>query len=290
MVENYCDFIQFYSGSAPINLIEKGDEQCEKNYSVKRGSSPIYALEYIVEGRNDYIINGITIHAFTGDIILLPKKSVHSYGNVKDFPCRKQWVIFDGSMARHLLNCYLLEGRYCYRCTQAADIFEEIMTLFASSQEEYFAAVKKFSLLLHSLLLDISFNNDFDVKNDESIEMKIKRYIDENIKENLTTQKIADEFHYSKNHTIILFRNRFGITPKQYLIERKIELACLYLRNTTIPIKTISDILSFADQHYFSNVFLKIKKVTPSQFRKSSQYIDSDGEKLNFISKNNNKI
>lgn len=290
MIKNYCDFIQFYSGSAPINLIEKGDEQCEKNYAVQRNNSPIYALEYIVDGRNDYVINGVNIHASSGDIILLPKKSAHRYGNIKDYTCRKQWVIFDGSMARHLLNCYLLEEKYCFHSPHGAETFKEIMTLFASTQEEYTEAVKKFSLLLHSLLLDISFRHNADANNDESIEMQIKRYIDENIKDNLTTQQIANEFHYSKNHVIILFRNRFGITPKQYLIEKKIELACLYLRNTNIPIKKISDILCFADQHYFSNVFFKIKKVTPSQFRKSSQYINSDGEKLNFISKHNKSI
>lgn len=284
MLQNYDDFNAYYSSTAPMNFIEKGDECCAPNYHIKRTNSPIYAMEYILEGKNEFQINGKSFVAEAGDIVFLPKNSNHSYSAVKNCSCRKLWFVFDGGFVNHFESYYLPKNKYCFHADDAKEIFQNVIQLTASNAEEYAASLEKFSLLLYKLFMGISSYEHLQTLSGESIAEKMQKYIDENIMEHLTLQKLADAFHYSKNHTIVLFRNHFGITPNQYFLNRKMELACLYLRNTNLSVKAISELLHFADQHYFSNVFYKWKKMSPVQYRKSLE-AGLEAEHSRYISK-----
>lgn len=284
MLVSYDNFNNYYSQNFPLCLLEKGDEYCVPKYSIKRASSPIYAMEYIVEGRNDYIINGQSISALPGDVIFLPKKSRHVYSNVKGFECHKKWFVFDGDFMKQLELYYLPKDKYCFHIDNVEEIFDKIISLKASNGEEYNETLKQFSLCLYELLIEIYNNENLQMKNDETVAQKMKKYIDENIMEDITLEKLAKKFHYSKNHTIVIFRNQFGITPNKYFSQKKIELACLYLRNTNLSVKTISEQLKFADQHYFSNVFSKCMNMSPIEFRESLEMKDIE-EHANYIPK-----
>ncbi|MDE5671303.1 MAG: AraC family transcriptional regulator, partial [Eubacterium sp.] len=74
--------------------------------------------------------------------------------------------------------------------------------------------------------------------------------------------------NYSKNQIIRIFKETYGITPYRYFIERKIDIAKLYLSNTKSSISEISKILSFSDQNYFSSEFKKTTSLSPSDYRK----------------------
>ncbi len=269
MLKNYANLNAYYSAAAPLQLLEKAEEQCEVNYHIQRACSPIYALEYILEGQNEFHINGESFVAEAGDVVFLPKNSCHSYGSVKNCPCRKQWFVFDGGFVAPMAAYYLPQNKYRFRAEGAKEIFSKITALSIAGAEEYADAVREFSLLLYTLFMAISAFEQKQNQPQESAAEQMKRYIDENILEKITLGQLAEAFHYSKNHTIVLFREQFGITPNQYLLNRKIELACLYLRNTNLSVKAVSELLHFADQHYFSNVFFKVKKMYPRDYRKS---------------------
>ena len=66
------------------------------------------------------------------------------------------------------------------------------------------------------------------------------------------------------------FRREFhryaGVSPKQYILDRKINKAKQMLRSGCYPIKEICMILGFFDDAYFSKIFKKNTGLTPMQY------------------------
>ena len=70
------------------------------------------------------------------------------------------------------------------------------------------------------------------------------------------------------------FRREFhryaGVSPKQYILDRKINKAKQMLRSGYYPIKEICMILGFFDDAYFSKIFKKNTGMTPMQYAESA--------------------
>jgi len=59
--------------------------------------------------------------------------------------------------------------------------------------------------------------------------VKAKLFIDERFTEAIDLNNIADQAHFSKFHFIRLFKSVYGLTPKGYLISKRIDAAMQHL-------------------------------------------------------------
>lgn len=107
-----------------------------------------------------------------------------------------------------------------------------------------------------------SHNRDY--KN--HIVVNVKKYIKEHIEEKLTLNKVAEVFNISPNYLSILFSkyNDAGFTD--YINQSKVEAAKDMMKDGTLKIYEISDILGFESAFYFSRVFKKITGVAPRDY------------------------
>lgn len=131
----------------------------------------------------------------------------------------------------------------------------------------------------NSILLDI-FANLFEEMNiNDSLISKnvimeeIKYYIDLNYPSNLSVTEIAEKFGFNPSYLSRTFTKKFGISPKQYILKKKINKACELLITTDLNISIIASSLSFEDQLSFSKTFKKNKGCSPIQFRKNNRII-----------------
>lgn len=103
---------------------------------------------------------------------------------------------------------------------------------------------------------------------------KIKKYIDDNLHEEISVTSIAKAFYLSETHVIRIFRDKYAETPKQYILRRKIEEAKRMLLETSLQIKEIAMILHFADSYHFSHTFKRYTKYSPEKFRMHEHQTD----------------
>lgn len=95
-----------------------------------------------------------------------------------------------------------------------------------------------------------------------------KQFIDENF---LTIRGISDvalasnlsEFHFFRS-----FKQAFGTTTYQYILNKKLELARSMIRNKNAPLTEIASICNFPDLFTFSKAFKRRFGISPSQFQK----------------------
>lgn len=73
------------------------------------------------------------------------------------------------------------------------------------------------------------------------------------------------------NSFIRLFRQRTGMTPGRYMLERRIDTACLMLHHSDKNIDEIAEVCGFCDRFHFSHAFTRSRGNTPARFRRQLQ-------------------
>ena len=73
------------------------------------------------------------------------------------------------------------------------------------------------------------------------------------------------------NYLNQLFRDKFGVSPKQYLTRLKLDKAKNLLSSTDLPVVMIAASLGFPDQLSFSRAFKGKVGMPPTAYRKSSR-------------------
>lgn len=119
-----------------------------------------------------------------------------------------------------------------------------------------------FAQLCYTLVIKQESNNEPTDKFDEMLSFVEQKYF-----LNIKTSDIAAYAKVSVRRVNQLFRDKFNITPTQYIRNLRIERAKKALRSTNYHISEIAYALSFDSALYFSNVFKSVVGMSPRQYR-----------------------
>jgi len=109
----------------------------------------------------------------------------------------------------------------------------------------------------------ICYKNDGQIK----IVIRTKRFIENNFEQELNLDVLSDAQFTSKFHLLRLFKKYYGMTPMQYLIDRRIEKSKEYLRNG-MPVTQTCFAVGFESPSSFSTLFKNKIGVAPMEFQK----------------------
>lgn len=149
----------------------------------------------------------------------------------------------------------------------------DIIALQDNSTSSYFQANGILFQVMAMLFNDIDFQESSWGKN--SVVDEIKYYLDINYSEKIKLQDVAKSFGIHPNYLTRIFREKYGVSPKQYLLNLKLKKARRLLTTTGLSVSVIANSLGFDDQLAFSKIFKKDFSVSPSEYRKQSR-ISSD--------------
>lgn len=97
---------------------------------------------------------------------------------------------------------------------------------------------------------------------------QIYEYIDKHYNETLTLYDLVDVFHMSYSYLSTYFSHTTNMGFNEYLNRVRINKAKDLLLHTDIPIAQIGEKVGYIDQSYFSKVFKKNVKMSPSEYRR----------------------
>ena len=92
--------------------------------------------------------------------------------------------------------------------------------------------------------------------------------MNEHYAEALTLSQISEKFFISASHLSHVFKRETGLSPIQYMMQRRIGEAQSLLVETSLTIQEIDERLGFTDSAHFSKMFKKCVGVTPKEYRK----------------------
>lgn len=89
--------------------------------------------------------------------------------------------------------------------------------------------------------------------------------------ESIENPVLADEIGLSVNTLLRRFRLATGTSPRQYLINLRVERAAQMLRETDAPIADIAERCGFVDRYHLSRVFARFTGTSPAAYRSRSR-------------------
>jgi len=101
------------------------------------------------------------------------------------------------------------------------------------------------------------------------------RYIQLNLKENLTVACLAKRANLNQDYFSRLFFQYAGQRPLTYLHEKRIERAQYLIATTHLSYSEIAERIGFENLPHFSKIFKKVTSLTPGEYRKQNGLIYS---------------
>lgn len=130
-----------------------------------------------------------------------------------------------------------------------------------------------FSQFLHTVSSQYCLGQQSD-----GIAEKVHAYFDLYYMKDLSLVQLARQFHYSPSQMIRCFNSVYGVSPKQYLTQLRIQKAEHLLSNSTVRVADIGTAVGFHSPSYFIQRFKKSEGMTPAQYRARAQVGARSGE------------
>ena len=265
MYEDFRIFSQHLNDQRPLQLPMAGISYCDDTYLSQRPFYNHYVIEYTMEGSGTLEVNDHVYQLLPGDVYILYSAPGHKYYCPKD-TWTKIWIVVDGPLADALFGTYLPTRPDVIRSNNIYQYMYSIIQLTRQKDLSYDEMCAQIALLLHRILLQLSGST---VPQTLTLPEQIKRCIDDHLDKPLSLDALCETFHYSKNHIIALFRDKYQVTPYVYYEQQKMLMAREILANTSVTIAQLSERMAFETPQYFSKCFKKHFGVTPGQWLKN---------------------
>lgn len=241
-----------------------------KTYSNIGHPRPTHLFLYLDGCRTEYrTASGKLICGGSGDVIFAPKGSEYKV-RFFDFESKDShsvcvnFLLTDGDGTSFALSDTVTvyhPGDPCYRV-----LFEKLDRYSA-------AAVRcpaRLKAAFYEILADLASRyreNNLQEKKYGIISKGIV-YLESEGREKLPVGEIAAMCGVSETYFYKLFRAYSGMSPTAFRLEKKLERACLLLKNGEMNVAEIADYLGFENTSYFTRLFRAHIGVTPSAYRR----------------------
>lgn len=240
------------------------------NYRIVRNNCDVYVFEYVVSGKWSIEVGDRVYDVHEGMFYCLEKGVDEVHYASQDEPYEKMWINLDGELVRKIFSFFNLSTLYVAEVNVMnifIEIHDKLEHIDDTNESETYAEIMS---LLFNMLVAATRERFFpSTSNNTSVDEKIRAYIDKNIYNDITLDDIASEFGITKMHVIRLFKQRYNITPIQYILDKKISISKSLLTGTLMPIKEIASLLNYSNTQHFSGAFKKAVGCTPNKYRQA---------------------
>ena len=95
----------------------------------------------------------------------------------------------------------------------------------------------------------------------------LSRYVEDHLEEDISAEQLAGCLHVSENAVYRIVKAATGKTLGQFVLARRMALARNLLSQTSLSISEVSLRCGILDTNYFSCLFRKMHRITPSKYR-----------------------
>ena len=245
-----------------------GHYECGADYIVNRSSFDSFLLLYVKRGTGYFLgKDNRRVELPQNSFALIDCYDFHEYGAVT--PLEMYWIHFDGPTAKPLCEAIIDGGRFVPRnLTRCRDTLVELCEHTARSGPVDSAIANR---MLVNILTEFLLADSRDSAIGSAMIDDVRSYMLDNLDKNLTLEELSKRANLSPYHFARTFKRHVGVSPHDFLIDARINLAAFYLKSTDEPIKSIAYACGFSSESGFCTTFKNRLSVTPSAYRQHRQ-------------------
>lgn len=224
-----------------------------------------YTWHFILSGKGHLEIGGKAYDLSEGDSFFIPPDTQMRYFPDPNDPWEYVWFSFKGERAtryaEELLFSIDVPTRPCRNFGRTKQLLKRTIE---DMRDENYGYYKIMSVFYE--IMDLSACEQRSRTPIESV----RDCIDESYTmADFTIENLCRHVGFSHSQLLRLFKKKYGKTVQQYMIEKRISLACELLEKRDIPVRSVALSCGFSDEIHFMKTFKKHYGITATEYRKS---------------------
>lgn len=256
------------------NVLNVTDDLCVNCTGVVRRDGLIgsrlkrkdYYIIYMLDGKMKLCIDEKVDFIEGGQMIIIKPDTYYIYNSETDEEIKYLWIHFSGKKAEEIISKFGLETDTIEKVGVHSGLLESWKRMFYEFvvNDKYFNEVT--SCILKEILA--AFSRYIYNQNGGRRFLKSIFYIHEHYSEELSVVKLAEMENVSKTYYRVRFKELTGVSPKEYIIQRRMEVACSILEDSDKSIEEVAGMVGYSDVYYFGRIFKKKIGTSPGRYRR----------------------
>lgn len=255
----------FRNGSYTVSFAKMervGEEWNQIEWNIHHTDIQYHRLYLLRSGRARVSLYDRELTLVPGQVYFLPAFSIKE--SAVDEVMDKYYIHFLSSSPFFSLYRYLADG-YSVPATPATEyLFKTVVESYAKNTvDAHFKVQGALDLILSDFMSDVMGATSDVVKFDE-----VLKFIDCNYTRKISLSELAAIMNISPMYFSNYFKRTFKISPKQYILNKRILESQRLLIESRMNVKEIAAAVGFENENYFSEYFAKKVGISALKFRR----------------------
>ena len=220
-----------------------------------------------------YEKDGKLLTGNTGDFLLVDPNTIRYHGPTSEMKegYINDWIHIYSDEIPTWLSKYPIPLNTTFPVSNPKLLRNVIRELIKESTEKEEHYREKMQLIVHSLILELHrhYTTSINKLPQNDVLTSVRTTIHSNLSQQWTLADMATLANYSTSRFSALYKAKFGISPIDDLLEKRIISAKKLLKYTDMSISEIATDLQFHQVQHFSRYFKKITGKSPTEYRNS---------------------
>jgi len=218
-------------------------------------------LIYHISGDVTVYFDDLILETYPGAVRFLPRSDVSRYEVDRHKPgdCIDVFFQTDRPVAA---GAFVADGSDNERLGR---LFQRIFTAWVAKDDGYY---HECIALLYSIFSELERKSYVSSDHFQKIKPAVDMIHGCFLQKMPGTGELSTLCGISASYLKQLFKEKYGIPPKKYMIQLKINHACDLLRLERYTVTQIAELCNFSDVYFFSRQFKEYMGITPTQFAK----------------------
>ena len=257
-----------------LNLYQYGWERTEPLHAYGPHKRDHYLFHFVISGKGTLYSNDTAYRVDHGHGFLILPDQTTTYVADEEDPWEYTWIEFDGlrvSESISLAGLSAAQPVYTPQNHEAGRLLQEqMMYIVNHPQDSPVRQIGQGFLFLDQLVQSSAARRLPSQRRLRDFYMKeALSFIEQNYQRDISIEEIAAFCGLNRSYFGKVFRDSMGESPQAFLLHYRMARAAQMLKETTLPIGTISTMVSYANQLHFSRAFKSVYGMAPRTYRQA---------------------